>query len=483
MEALRNEEILFCHWKSNFALKDALTGDGDLDLLVHRKDAARFESIVTSLGFKQVIDPVQAATSAILHFYGFDHPTGALIHLHVYYRLITGESLLKNYCLPLEGLLLENTRLVEGIPVPQAAAELIVFVIRAMAKHSSVLECLLLWRLGRSSYAALRAELEALLRDGGTSRSSELLADWLPSVEPALFAECIDALRGNASLARRVWLAIRLRRELKSYERFSPASATLLRTTLLLRQIVRSLRGAGKSKRLPSGVVIALVGPEATGKSTLVREIANWLGGALDVTTVHLGKAPSTWLTLLPNLAVPLLRTLAPRYKTHSLQNASGSRQNSRASLLHSLRSVMNAWDRRALAAKARRKAAHGSIVICDRYPSAMVGAMDSARLRTIPEDSLVGRLCAYLARLEHGIYRQIAPPDTVIRLSVPVDVAIERNKKRHKKGKETDVYVWRRHTNGVLPSFPTTRTIELNTDQPQGQTIRSAYQVVWDSL
>lgn len=143
--------------------------------------------------------------------------------------------------------------------------------------------------------------------------------------------------------------------------------------------------------------------------------------------------------------------------------------------MLYALRSVMVAWDRRALAARLRRKAANGGIVVCDRYPSATVGAMDSARLEASKEKGILG----YLARLENHIYRQIPPPDVVIRLTVPIEVAIERNRERQKKGKEGDAYVVRRHTSGTVPVFPTARTIELNSDQTQSQTIQRVREIV----
>ena len=43
-----------------------------------------------------------------------DPETGTLVHVHAYYRVITGESLAKNYRLPIEEMLLANTRR-EGI--------------------------------------------------------------------------------------------------------------------------------------------------------------------------------------------------------------------------------------------------------------------------------------------------------------------------------------------------------------------------------
>jgi thymidylate kinase len=483
IETLEHRGVLCCHWKSNTFLREALRGRGDLDLLVDRADAATFESVLAWLGFKRAVDELGGSLPAVSHFFGLDRPTGALIHLHAYYQVVTGESLLKNYRLPIERLLLEDRRYVDGVPIPSADAELIVFVIRAMAKHSSLVEYLLLQRRHGAGYEALRAELQALLAECDLERSCDLLRRWLPPVDPSLFAECIEALRCDAPLARRAWLARRLHSRLRCYERLRPVPALFLRTSVVGALALRRMRGAGSSKRPANGgAVIAFVGPEATGKSTLAREVSTWLGAAFDVRSVHLGKPPSTWLTLLPNLAVPLLRKRLPRHRTTRMETGQPDGGAGRVSLLFGLRAVFDAWDRRALAISAHRDALRGRVVLCDRYPSTLVGAMDSPRLRVLPRDGWRGRLLRWMSELERRLYRQIPPPDTVIRLTVPVQVAIERNRERQKKGKETDHYVAGRHARGVVPVYPA-RTIEFDSDRSQTQTVAAARQLVWDAL
>lgn len=484
IDALNGAGITYCHWKSNINLPAALEEGDELDLLVEREDARRFEDVLAALGFKQATDSLQAPAPAILHFYGLDRATDRLVHLHVYYRVITGESLLKNYSLPLEAPLLHCTRTVAGIPIPQAHVELVVFVIRAMAKHASALEYMLLRGADRSGVAALRVELAALLAETPAERAAEVLEQWLPSVDRALFAQCVDALRADAPYPRRLRLARRLRGQLKTYQRYSAAAALRLRTSLFARRGLRRLIGAAKSKRLVSGgLLIAFVGPEATGKSTLVKETADWLGDIFAVRTAHLGKPPSTWLTFAPNLVLPLVRKAAPQQRMSRRQQGAERDDEGTVSLLYALRAVLLAWDRRALAAKLRRAAADGTLVVCDRYPSATVGAMDSARLKTPGSGGIGKRLLGYLARLEGQIYRQIQPPDLVIRLTVPVEIAIERNRERIKKGKEADAYVLQRHTSGVVPAFPLARTIDLDSNQPRSRTISAARHIVWDAL
>ena len=484
VQALANAGVGYCNWKSNFHLSEDLEQGGELDLLVSRNDTLRFERILSDLGFKQAYDPIQVSGVPIFHYYGLDQPSGKLIHLHVYYRVVTGESLLKDYCFPIEELLLRNTRMVQGVPVPQPSAELIVFVLRAMIKHASPLDYAHLRGGSRSGYADMRAELVALLAGGDAARCSELLARWLPGVDSALFYQCIEALRGDAPMPRRLLLATRLRRQLRAYRRFSPVTAMAQRAALVLKRTRWRVSHGGKSKRLASGgAVVAFVGPEATGKSTLVHETASWLGKIFDVSTAHLGKPPATVLTYLPNLMLPLLRRAAPQHRMSRVEQQAGASGSERVSLLYGVRSVLVAWDRHALAARIRRRAVDGGIVICDRYPSACVGAMDSARLAVPAKGDRRRRVLRYLATLENHLYRKIPPPDTVIRLTVPVEVAIARNQERQKKGKENDAYVLRRHTVDAVPTFPASRTIELDSNQSRAQTIAAARQMVWESL
>src|SRR5215217_4634818 len=56
-QALAEEEITYCHWKSNNALDRSASGDNDLDLLISRADAGCFTEILYRLGFKQTRAP------------------------------------------------------------------------------------------------------------------------------------------------------------------------------------------------------------------------------------------------------------------------------------------------------------------------------------------------------------------------------------------------------------------------------------------
>ncbi|MBV5337581.1 MAG: hypothetical protein J0653_06445, partial [Deltaproteobacteria bacterium] len=154
---------------------------------------------------------------AVEHYFALDEETGILVHVHAYYRVITGESLSKNLHLPLEEMLLQNVREEDSIQVPVKSAELVVFTIRMMLKHTSLVELFMLAR----DWKGVRREVEWLFEAKPKDETIQFVADWLPSIDARLFSECIDALKTPASLPRRISLGLRLRSQLSIYARNS----------------------------------------------------------------------------------------------------------------------------------------------------------------------------------------------------------------------------------------------------------------------
>src|SRR5207244_54864 len=150
----------------------------------------------------------------------------------------------------------------------------------------------------------------------------------------------------------------------------------------------------------------------------------------------HLGKPPSTWLTWLPNFAGRWLGRIAPRMRTFHQRPAQQGTKSSGQGLLYRLRAVLLAWDRRALARRLPQQSERGWLIVCDRSPTACVGAPDSARLHTSETAPRQSRLHQFLANLENRLYRNIPDPDVVIRLNAPLALTLDRNREREKPGK-----------------------------------------------
>jgi len=483
IEKLNVSEINYCHWKSNSALSQVLTGDTDVDLLIQRKHGDAFRLVMSKLKFRPTGIQGDVPFPAVEHYYAMDDETGVFVHVHAYYRVITGESLSKNLHLPLEEMLLQNLREEASIPVPVKSAELVIFTIRMMLKHTSAVELLMLSR----DWKGVRREIEWLMDANSTDETLKLVAQWLPSVDSQLFSNCIAALKKNTPLLRRISLGRRLRSQLSIYARNSWLQSWLngiIKFTLMAYgRLTRSKRAMILQS---GGAVIAFVGAEATGKSTLLAATRRWLGEHFVIEQIHAGKPRSTLLTVLPNVFIPLLRSALPAYRPSKIATSQASREQSPKEsqvypLISALRSVFIAYDRRALLSRAFARAANGRIVLCDRYPSISKEAPDGPQLQQFEIDPKRYPIQAWLARIEKRLYQEIPAPDMVISLFVPLEVALQRNKNRGKE--EPDDYVRYRHSLASNLVYGNAPIYKINTDQALETTVLEVKRNIWRNL
>ena len=81
---LTQENLRYCHWKSNEHLPEALAGETDLDLLVAPEERDRFGQVLTSLDFKRICSPPEKCYPGMEDYLGFDAESGGLAHLQVH---------------------------------------------------------------------------------------------------------------------------------------------------------------------------------------------------------------------------------------------------------------------------------------------------------------------------------------------------------------------------------------------------------------
>lgn len=481
---LRQRGVRYCHWKSNLSVGEALAGREDLDLLVARASLPGMVAALHELGFKLALRGDAADAPGISHYYGHDEESGRLVHVHLFTMVLTGESLVKSHHLPLEELLLEGAN-GSVVPVARRSSELVVFVLRTYIKHSSVPD---LVRLIGARGGLLR-ELQWLSAGSSVEDALRLVALRNPGIDEPLFRQCLEGLAPGRSILRRLRLARRVRRQLRVHAAHTRLERLAVYARLAADRLLRAV-GVGRPGKLlaAGGAVVAFVGPEATGKSTLVSECAAWLGSAFRVRAIHAGKPPARGATRPLAVAASLFRDQLPWLRSTRVQasNAEGRPPGPAGwpALAYGISAVGAAWDRRRLLLRARRAAARGEVIVCDRYPSLVVGAMDSPRLLERPEQGWLGAAYAWLLRAERRIYAEIPPPDVVLRLRVSLETAQQRNRDRTKERKEGEQYVEMRHRHSLAWSRPDVASQhEIDTEGPLPETIRRVKQAVWSSL
>ena len=103
-------------------LARSVSGENDLDLLVHRDDARRFLAVLSRLGFNRALAPGGREHPGVAHFYGLDRDSGRLVHVHAHFQLVLGDDTTKNYRLPLEAAYLARPGTTRSCPCPRRSS-------------------------------------------------------------------------------------------------------------------------------------------------------------------------------------------------------------------------------------------------------------------------------------------------------------------------------------------------------------------------
>ncbi len=475
------EKVRYCYWRSGRRVQEALSGQTDLDLLIAREDQHRAQLILLASGFKCF--PAIAARDhpAISSFLGYDAASGAIVHVHAHLRLVVGGKLLREYRLPWEEILLARAVAHARLPIRvlDPAGEALLLIVRA---------CL---ELRRTDPVALRRWPETAAKFARDQRDLAgrvdpvaLRALAAETLGPDMAEEVAAALFARAPLERQRCLRRRMRRVLAERRAYGTPET-------LLRSLARGAAWAagGVNRRvlhLPrpwarraagGGCIVAVLGVDGSGKSTVVRSLRSWLGAELDVLPVYFGTGdgrPS--LLLLPfKLLVPLVRRLFPSKP----KGASHGRISERPpgflySVLLSAWAALVAAEKRTKLHRAQRAASRGMIVVTDRYPQDQDAEYNDGpllhRTRWSP---------GWLRRYEARAYAMAArmPPDLVLKLDVTPETAARR---------ETDMdpaVIARRIACVRRLSFPGTRVVSVDAEQPLADVLGAVRREVWQSL
>lgn len=411
-EALSARNVRFAHWKSNGHLAEALAGETDLDLLVHRGDEAAFRNALQDLRALPMTSPPWARYPEIEDWLILDAAAGALLHLHVHFEMLTGLKRVKHLRLPWKVELLASVRPdpASGWPIPSAEMELLNLLVRIWAKMP-LARRLLKWKIP----GHIQNELHWLQAQTDPARLAALAR------QLGFAGDFQDAFDSGAAAIR---LGRRFNTDLFRHFRMSwpeaLARAALLNTRLALTRLwLKTVGPVQVRKALPmGGAMISLVGSDGSGKSTLGRDLEKWLRYKLDAHLLYMGSGDGAagWVNAGKRRLSALWKRRGPKTASaaKSLRPASGIER------LYRLLDLLLLRRKLRLVRLGRKLAGRGSVILTDRYPQMQVnGISDGPRQQE-------GRGFAWAARSEMKLHRAAATlgPDLVIKLKIDPQTA-----------------------------------------------------------
>ncbi|PZF75537.1 hypothetical protein DK847_16970 [Aestuariivirga litoralis] len=471
--------IRFVHWKSNGHLAEALSGQTDIDMYADPAQRAVVRNILREQNALEMRSQPWGSYPDVEDWLLMDETTGRFLHVHLHFALVTGLRRIKHLRLPWGEALLAHTdhALDAEWPTPTAEMELMILIVRMWAKMPPAK------RKGKLKLPHhVRAELDWLLSRADAARLKTLAGELLPGFDTAP----VGALAGNPPPTDEAVLAVSrsVYAALKDHHRMPWAEARLRGAALNLKATaakeLRKLRPAtvtGKRAAGP-GLVVAFIGSDGSGKSTLTAAIRKWLRYKLDVHGYYMGSGQGS-TRLLDRLrhAVKARTKKSKKPKTPKTPEGEGAPRArkpagflDRLLALHQLPATSS--KRRALA-QARRLAEGGSMVVLDRFPQMQVyGIYDGPRLQE-------GASFGWAAAAEREGYRRLATlrPDLLIKLVVSPEVAHAR-KPDHSLSSIARKCALTRELD-----FAGVDVVSVDADQPLDQVMLAVKRTIWQRI
>lgn len=472
-------QISYCYWKSTGRIVAALRGDTDLDLLVAQEDQHRATAVLLSAGFKAFPAASPRSHPSIATFLGYDDGSGRLLHVDLQTCIVVGDALVKEYRLPWEQVVL--TRSIRDptllLNMLDPASEGVLLIVRAC------LETQWFDLVALRNRAALRQKFDTdrkrLARCLDRAELQELASALLSPEVAGLVA---DAMWDTRPLHRLHRLRREVRRAVAPFCIYRSAEA---RARSWWRAVVWASSSFNQwlvhaprswNRRVPGGGrIIAIIGVDGSGKSTLVRALRAWLAREVDVLPIYFGTGngrPSLWL--LPfKLLVPICgRLIKP--KSRKLSQGSRNEPGLGYTALIIVWATLAALEKRGKLLKAFRAAQRGMLVVTDRYPQD-----ENADFNDGPLLSRVSRAPAFLRRFEARVYqlsRRIRP-DLILRHKVTLETAALREPSMDR------AIIERRIAEITRLRFADAFTVELDSEKSFPEVIRAAKREIWRVL
>lgn len=429
--------LILCHWKSNQRLDLSVQGKTDLDMSIPPEQESRLRVLLKDIGFVEFRSRPWQRYAGVTDWLGADPVTGTMLYLQLHTRLLTGAKAIKEQDLP--WLELMNAEITldpgTGINIPPKAFEAHLLLTREAIKSQNLRGRILNLRGGIPVTRESRMEMTWLLSQCSEEEIERWgIKLWGRERWKRMKPDFKDEILWSDAPFRR--LRTEISTSLAPYRNGTGLGQSVKFITMRLTKYLHALRAwfdgttiSGKHVIGHHAPIIALVGSDGAGKSTVTADLLKFLSWKADVTTVYFG-TNHPWFRRLRNAVLrmkPNRKTGQPVSRPNRPSTITTQSRSSFPLWLQAVKWAVMARLRLHFQRKALRLSHNGTTVLADRYPQAEVkGTYDGPSRLDIEGLGALGRI---LQSYEHSVYKKLmsAQPDLVIKLIAPVEVALKR--------------------------------------------------------
>ena len=272
--AFEEADVAYLHFKSNKNLDKSFEGKADFDVLIDKLKLSKAEKIIFGKGGKRHNNPDFGNYPGVDNYLIFDPGTGQIYHLHLHCQLCTGKRLIKDYVIPWSDILLKERIKDEaqGIYISSPELELLLLSVRAVVKKRAFtapfsfgMEDERKDLIGRVDRKKLTAYAKELIAEDGEEIADIVMSD---NVSASSFARLSKVIRRKLSYCRRM----------SAFEAFTSSVSDYYKK-IKRKKINKYFGGYYPVAKAPAqgGAMIAFVGIDGAGKSTMVGLIDKWI--------------------------------------------------------------------------------------------------------------------------------------------------------------------------------------------------------------
>ena len=443
LRELESNDLNYVHWKSNEHLDKSVTGLTDLDILFDYEHYEKIVEILLKQGFKRYNAPCFKQYPFIEDFVYINPEQNTVVHIHAHFKLIVGETNVKNYHLNWESHIFKNRIYNKEYSIYTISPEyeLLLLIVRVSLKENFSRKYGIRRFLNSSDEERKNSEREfAWLKERIDFKIFEQLV--LKYFDMELAAEIIQTTECSFFYDNIKIYSKKIREKLKNKRRKGFIASFFIENSREIRYFSRKILNKTTFFDIPvkriindneGGIICTIVGVDGAGKTTISKELCKILSKKFDVRFVYMGSGKGDSSILRTPLNY--LRTRYSQVRRKKGKEIKESYVDKEHKSIFSLRDLFNIiWavtlliERNTRLNRIRRLKNRGFIVVTDRYPQInTLEYNDGPLLQKYADTHLF--FFKYLAQLEMKIFRkvQFISPNIVIKLSANVDVIRSR--------------------------------------------------------
>lgn len=293
-----NNGVIYCSWKGNSHLADAMNGISDFDILLSDESLEKGMALLKNAGYMLCITQPEARFPGVQDWIGVDTESGTMIHVHLHQFMIAGHSGVMEYILPWNKLAFSTRQLNEenGIYQINPSLEIILLYTRLGIEHSpkKLKKSKGGWVLREKTNKEVKYLKERMNNTLCKEMAKELFLSYSEALmnfieKSELDSNDLDQITKLMKDACSKWL------------RYGRLKTMLLKVKSKYTSVVRNkmLNGTlrGIYRKVPAsgnGITVALVGKDGSGRTMLAKDVLKWLNLKLDANYIYVGDYKNT---------------------------------------------------------------------------------------------------------------------------------------------------------------------------------------------